>query len=115
MSNPSKRKGTDAESAVVTYLQSRGWKHAERRALAGAKDRGDIAGIAGVVVEVKNCRTQSVGAWLREARKEQLNDLADYGVVISKPIGVGTTRVEDWHAHLTVKQLCDLLEQAGYR
>lgn len=119
MANPSKARGTAAESAVVTYLQSRGWNHAERRTLTGAKDKGDVAGIYGVagavVVEVKACKTQSVPAWLREAKAEQHNAGAALGVVISKPVGVGTTNVGEWHAHLTVQQLCDLLEQAGYR
>lgn len=115
----SKRKGTEAENAVVTYLQSRGWPHAERRALSGTKDRGDLAGIYGiagtVVLEVKNRRTVAVPAWLREALAEQQNANAAVGAVIAKPVGVGTTRVGDWHVHMTVKQLCDLLEQAGYR
>ena len=119
MTNRSKDKGTAAESAVVTYLQSRGWHYAERRALHGDQDKGDVAGIYGVagavVVEVKACKTQAVPAWLREAKAEQAHAGAALGVVISKPIGVGHGSVGDWHAHLTVQQLCDLLEQAGYR
>lgn len=117
--NRSKTKGTAAESAVVTYLQSRGWPHAERRALAGGKDKGDVAGIYGiagtVVVEVKSCKTVAVPAWLREAAEEQNNAGAAVSAVVSKPRGIGDTRVGDWHVHMTVKQLCDLLEQAGYR
>ena len=119
VSNPSKRKGTEAESAVVTYLQSRGWKHAERRALAGTADTGDVTGIYGVagvaIVQVKAWKRLAIPEWLRGALKQQEQANAAVGVVIAKPVGVGTTRVGEWHAHLTVKQLCDLLEQAGYR
>ena len=112
-------KGTRAESAVVTYLQSRGWPHAERRALTGGKDRGDLAGVYGiagaVVLEVKSCKTVSVPAWLREALVEQENANAAVAAVVAKPRGVGDTRVGEWHVHMTFAQLCDLLEQAGYR
>lgn len=119
MSNPSKEKGTAAEGWVVRYFQSRGWPHAERRALTGGKDKGDLAGIYGVagavVVEVKNRRTVAVPEWLREALTEQKHANAAVAAVIAKPRGVGETRVGDWHVHMTVAQFCDLLEQAGYR
>lgn len=117
--NRSKAKGTAAESAVVTYLQSRGWPHAERRALTGGKDKGDLAGIYGVagaaMLEVKAWKTANIPAWLREMAVEKDNANAAVAAVISKPRGIGDTRVGDWHVHMTVKQLCDLLEQAGYR
>lgn len=41
MSNPSKQKGTRAETRVVNYLTAHGLK-AERKALKGSKDEGDI-------------------------------------------------------------------------
>jgi hypothetical protein len=44
----SRAKGTSWESAIVTYLIEQGWPHAERRALAGALDKGDITGLPGV-------------------------------------------------------------------
>lgn len=119
MANPSKRKGTAAESAVAAYFIRRGWPFAERRALTGSQDKGDLAGIYGVagaaVLEVKNCKTPAIPAWLREAAVEQQNAGASVSAVISKPRGVGYDRVADWHAHLTVRQLCDLLAAAGYR
>lgn len=119
MTNTAKARGTNAESAVVTYLQGRGWPHAERRALAGGKDKGDVAGIYGiagtVVIEVKARKALAVPAWLREAADERINAGAAVGLVVSKPVGVGATRVQDWHCHMTVATMCDLLEQAGYR
>ena len=39
-----KQKGTLAESALVKFLQSAGFPNAERRALAGINDLGDITG-----------------------------------------------------------------------
>jgi hypothetical protein len=44
----SKDKGTAAESLVVKYLQSTYWPHAERRALSGGLDKGDITGTPGL-------------------------------------------------------------------
>ena len=73
-------KGTRWENAVVEYLRTRGWPHAERRSLAGKNDRGDIAGVIGVVIEAKDHARHEIGAWLDEAKREAANDHADLGV-----------------------------------
>ncbi len=39
----SKQKGTAAETAVVKYLKANGFPKAERRALQGNLDKGDIS------------------------------------------------------------------------
>lgn len=113
MTNRRKQKGTAAETAVVGYLRQRGWIHAERRTLSGAHDKGDIAGVVGVCLEVKNCKTIDLAGWLDEALVEQLNAAASVGAVIAKKRG--TTNPADWYALMTFKQLCDLLAAAGYR
>lgn len=82
-----KAKGTRWESAVVGYLRERGWVHAERRALAGTKDLGDVTGIPGVVIECKNQNRRSLAEWLDEAADERANANADLGVVWFKRIG----------------------------
>ncbi len=69
-----KKAGTSWESAIVQALVDHGWPHAERRRLAGAKDRGDIAGIAGVVIEAKNTARIELAAAVDEARAEAKND-----------------------------------------
>lgn len=84
MVNRSKQKGTSWESAIVDYLRENGVPHAERRALNGAKDRGDVAGIVGVVIEAKSAQTFTLSAWLDEALTERDNDRADIGVVWAK-------------------------------
>lgn len=85
----SKRKGTAAETAIVNYLRTMGFTQAERRALNGNADRGDIAGIPGVVIEAKNCARQELAAWLDEAEVEAENDRAHLGVVWHKRRGRG--------------------------
>jgi len=98
MVNKSKIKGTAAESAVVSFLRTRGFPHAERLALQGALDRGDITGIPGICVEVKNESEYTLAGWLKELRAEVENSKADFGFVAAKPKAVGFTRVGQWYA-----------------
>ncbi|MFJ8785006.1 hypothetical protein [Streptomyces sp. NPDC102476] len=103
----SKRKGTAAESAVVQYLQAMGFAQAERRSLNGAKDRGDIAGLPGVVIEVKNCARQELAGWVGEAEVERDNDNASLGVVWHKRRGKG--HPADWFVTMSGEQFMALL------
>jgi hypothetical protein len=108
----SKQKGTSAETAVVNWLNGKGRKHVERRALSGLLDRGDIAGIPGVVIEVKNHQRMELSAWLKELEVEMHNDKADTGIVLHKK--KGTTDVGMWYATMPVHGWYKLLEEAGY-
>jgi hypothetical protein len=112
MANPQKAKGSSAERAVVDYLRAHGFPHAERRLAGSSKDRGDIAGVPAVVIEVKNCERTDLAGWLAEAALEQANDRADYGVVWHKRRG--RTDAGQWYATLPAAQLVQLLRQAGY-
>ena len=105
-----RRKGTAAETAVVAYLRDHGWPHAERRALAGAKDRGDIAGIPSVVLEVKNAKTIQLGAWLAELLTEIDNDGADLGWLVIKRRG--HTNPRDWYWITTGRYAAQLMKEA---
>jgi Holliday junction resolvase len=108
----SKQKGTSAETAVVRWLHSQGRKSVERRALHGTNDRGDIAGIPCVVIEVKNHKTMKLSEWIKELEVEIKNDKADTGVIIHKKSG--TTDVGKWYATMPVEVWFKLLEEAGY-
>lgn len=112
MSNPSKAKGTAAESAVVECLRRHGWHGAERRALSGALDKGDIAGVPNVCIEVKDCRTLTFGPWLNEAIVETVHARADVGFVWAKRRG--QTDPRDWFVVMDGRTVMHLLEQAGY-
>jgi len=79
-------------------LRKNGWPHAERLALQGKLDKGDVTGTPGVAWEVKNYAVSHWPQWLREAEAERINAGADYGIVVAKPPGVGVTRVGDWWA-----------------
>lgn len=113
MVNRSKAKGTAGETAIVEYLKSRGWRYAERRTLSGSKDRGDIAGIAGVVIEAKNANAITPGPWLNEAHVERDNDSSRIGVVWFKRRQ--TTDPGKWFVLMDGETFTDLLIQGGYQ
>lgn len=110
--NRSKAKGTSAETAVVRFLRTIGFAQAERRTLNGILDRGDITGIPGVVIEVKNCARQELAAWVAEAERERDNDRASLGVVWHKRRG--KTDPAHWFVTMSGAQFAALLrEQQG--
>jgi len=108
MSNP---KGTRFETALVRYLAS-WWPHVERRARNGAKDRGDIAGLIGVVVEAKAARAMDLAGWVDEAEVERVNDGASVAVVWHHRRGKGSPG--DGYVTMTGRQFVALLIEAGY-
>lgn len=105
----SRQKGTLAETAVVAYAKLRGFIHAERRALSGKNDRGDIAGIPGVCLEIKNQARFDLAGWTNEAQAEAVNAGAPIWFVVAKRPGKGTLKVDEWYAITTVKVMFDLL------
>lgn len=113
MVNKPKQKGTAAESAVVSFLREHGFPYAERLALQGGKDRGDITGIPSIVAEVKSHQEYSFSAWLKETEVERENADADFGFVVAKPRLVGTTRTGQWYALMYQGWWTALLHEAG--
>lgn len=107
-----KAKGTSAETAVVKYLREHGFPYAERRALHGTADKGDITGCGPIVFEVKNHKALDFSGWLKELADEMRNAGVDVGAVIAKKRG--TTDVGEWYAVMPVHLLLPLLKEAGY-
>jgi Holliday junction resolvase len=87
--NPSKRKGTAFETLVVRYLQDHGFPYAERRALAGNADKGDIAGVPGIALECKATKAFTASTFVDEANIEAHNAGVPTGVAIVKRRGKG--------------------------
>jgi hypothetical protein len=112
MVNKSKIKGTAFESAIVKALIEAGHLHAERRALHGNTDRGDIAGIPGVVIESKNVQTITVGAFINEAEVEKTNAGASIGVAWVKLRGKAGAM--DGAILMSPRQFLDILRRLGY-
>ena len=107
-----KQKGTKWESAVVAYLRDHGFPHAERRALTGGKDYGDINASPGLVIECKDQARHSFAEWLDEARLEGVNAGAQVAAVWAHRRGKSSPAdayvVMDGHTFVW------LLRDAGY-
>ncbi len=110
--NKPKIKGTRAESAVVAYLQENGFPHAERRALSGTQDRGDVAGVAENVIEVKDVARDGLPGWIDETQVEKTNAKAKYAVCWHKRRGKGSPK--DWFVTMTGEQYVAILHALGY-
>lgn len=105
-----RRKGTAAETAVANWLRQ-WWPHTERRALNGQHDRGDITGIPGTVIEIKNAKTITLAAWTDELQTEIANDNADIGWLVIKRRG--TTNPANWYWITTGDIAVQLMKEAG--
>jgi len=112
MTSPQKRKGHAAELAVVKWLRLQGWFHAERVQAGTHKDRGDVDGLPGVVIEVKDRKSHSWHEYFNQLRRQIVNDKAWTGVIIAKRPGV--TDVNEWMAVMPAIEwlnLISLIEQ----
>lgn len=105
-------KGTMFETLVANYLRENGFPYAERRALQGVQDKGDLTGMPGLVIECKNHKEMSFSEWLRETEQERLNADADYGVLVVKRRGVWDAGQS--YAVMPLEAMARLLKQAGY-
>ena len=108
----SRAKGTAWETAIVGYLRANGAPHAERRALGGTNDRGDLAGVPGLVIEAKSAARFELAIWLDEAEVERRNDRAALAVVWAKRRGKASPG--DAYVVMTGAALVHLLAEAGY-
>ena len=107
MTSPQKRKGSSAELAVAKWLNKLGWVHAERSRAGWTDDRGDIDGMPGVCIEVKNEKRIDLPGYLRELEVEMANAKAWAGAVIVKRRG--STDPADWYAVMPASVWAQLL------
>jgi hypothetical protein len=104
-----RRKGATAEVAFVNWLRSIGWDDARRYLAGDGRQPGDIDGIPGVCLEVKNCAELRIPAWLRQVEAEAGRNLP---VLIVKPRGVSDPA--RWWAIVTAGDMFgDLLGPPG--
>lgn len=117
MTNPSKRKGSAAEVALLAWLKDNGHPEAVRNPPAGAKDVGDLTcpihfydwwadltRDVPLVIEVKSWK--DVAAAMRqgiaELEVEKRNAGTGHGVLVLKRRGV--TDPGEWYA---IRRVCD--------
>jgi len=103
MVNKSKNIGTSAETHVVRYLQANGFPNADRRALKGSLDVGDILVCKGLIVEVKagaaaeNASDGQLRLWCAETSRERVNAKADTAFLVVKRKGHGIAKIGGWY------------------
>jgi hypothetical protein len=129
MTNRSKALGTAAESAVVKALRANGFPGAERRALHGSADLGDILVCPGVIAEVKGGNAARIASdaqvlvWLAQTEVERVNARADEALLIIARKGIGTANADRWWALFTdrivpcryyLKDACWVLREDGF-
>lgn len=108
MSNPRKAKGSRAERDVVKWLKQ--WfPYADRRVAGAQLDKGDISGVLGVTIEVKDHKKIDLAAWIEELKVEMKNDKAWTGAVIHKRIRKGD--VGEWYASMPASVWIDLIRK----
>lgn len=112
MTSPQARKGRRAEIAVAEYLRTQGFDYAEPTRRSGfADDRGDIDGIPGVVIEVKDHKRHELAAWMTETEQEVVNAGAVTGLLVVK------RRLHpnpgDWYAITRLGDWCHMAKEAG--
>jgi len=111
-----KQAGAAFERLIADYLADTLDERIDRRVKRGTSDRGDIGGVRAhgqrVVIECKNCATQSLPEWTREAHAECGNDGALVGVVVHKRRG-STDPALQWVA-MEVRDLVALITGQGW-
>lgn len=109
----SRAKGTAFETLIVRWMRDSGnYPSAERRALHGALDKGDISGTGPLVWECKAKKAHDFSGWLKETEQERKNADADYGILVVKRTGYGDGA--DQYAVMRLDDMVRLLKKAGY-
>jgi hypothetical protein len=107
MTSPQRRKGTGFELEVVNFLRTHGHREAERAYGAGRPDdRGDIVGIAGWCLELKNHKEMDLAGWATEAAAEAQNARCPWWAVIAKR---RNRAVAEAYVVMTLEQFARLL------
>jgi len=109
-----KKAGASFERFIADHLAAEVDDRIDRRVKTGNADKGDLGGVrtptgARVVAELKDYGGRyNVGAWLKEAEQERVNDNADVALVIAKRRG--TRDPNEQVVFMTVRDLIHLLK-----
>ncbi|MCY0926260.1 hypothetical protein OTB20_08575 [Streptomyces sp. H27-H1] len=90
MANASKAKGTNWESALVTYLREHHNPAAHRNVQMGAKDIGDIDGYYLHALEAKAEKSITLSDYIAQANREAIHAGQPFGCAVVKRRMKGT-------------------------
>jgi len=110
MTSAAKRKGSQAERDVVKWLK-KWFPYADRRIAGAQLDKGDISGVDGVTIEIKDHKKMDLAQWVNELEVEIKNGKTWTGVVIHKRKQKGD--VGEWYASMPAKVWMELLLKAN--
>lgn len=104
MTNRPKQIGTWTESAFVRWCRGRGFAGAERLALHGTLDEGDVSLCPGVMAELKGGKAAEAASdrqivdWLADTETERAARGADVAFLCWKRKGKGAASAGQWWA-----------------
>lgn len=104
MSAANRRRGADAERAVVNYLRSMGWDNARRYLAGDGRQPGDVDFAPGVCLEVKDRAASSWPSWRAQCVAEAGGRIP---VVVRRFRGMPD--VGRWEAQIPVPVVEDLM------
>lgn len=104
MSASQRRKGANAERAVVAWLRANGYPDARRYLAGDGRQPGDIDVWPGICIEVKDRYPYDIPGALRQAEEEAGRRVP---VVVMHPRGVAD--VADWWAVMSMRGLLELM------
>ena len=93
-----RRRGADAERAVVAWLRDNGYPDARRYLAGDGRQPGDIDGLGPICLEVKDCASSAYPTWRRQLLMEC--PPGDVPVLVRRTRGV--TDVGLWPAEMTL-------------
>lgn len=114
MTNRPRAIGTAAETAVVRAARANGFPWADRTALHGRLDVGDVVLGPGVIVEVKggeaarHATDRDVEHWLDEVAVERTNARAAVAFLVVQRANVGLVNASRWWAYWRLGWIADL-------
>jgi len=114
--------GTYAETAVTRVARLRGFPYADRYALHGSRDTGDVGLCPGVVIEVKGghqahrASDLDIQNWLDETARERDHANAAVAFLVVQREHVGAPNAARWWAYWRLGWVSDLsyIQAFGY-
>jgi Holliday junction resolvase len=98
-------KGQRAEREMVLWLRRNGYPDARRYLSGDGLQPGDIDGVPGVTIEVKNCKMLAIPAWLEQVHAEAAPGSVPV-VAVRRP---GLTDPGDWWAVLRWREFMEVV------
>lgn len=83
------KKGPKFEADIVGWFKDNGWPFAHRLGQQGRYDKGDVGGIPGVCLQLKNQVRMELGSWVKDAEEQCGNAAAEVFAVVHKRKGKG--------------------------